>query len=159
MENKIIVGSAEWCAFPNLAIPAIRAKVDSGAKTSCIHTSNIHQFKKDDIPWVSFDVHPVQKDCNIAVRCEAPIVDKRDIKSSNGTIENRIVIKTHMTLNNENWEIELSLTNRDTMGYRMLLGREAMKGRILIDPGVKNNLAKVSKKKLAKLYGQKIQKK
>lgn len=157
MENKIIVGSAEWCSFRDLAIPAIRAKVDSGAKTSSIHAFNISQFKRENSPWVTFEVHPIQNDRRTVVRCEAAIIDRRNIKSSNGTTEKRFVIKTPITINDETWDIEVTLTNRDSMGYRMLLGREAMKDRMLVDPAIVSHLGEVTKKELIKLYGQKEQ--
>ena len=157
MDNKIIVGSAEWCAFNDLAIPAIQAKVDSGAKTSSIHAFNISQFKRDNAPWVTFEVHPVQNDRRVVVRCEAPVKDRRNIKSSNGTTEKRYVISTPLTIANETWDVELTLTNRDSMGYRMLLGREAMKDRMLVDPANKTHLGVITKKELKQLYDQKDQ--
>jgi len=154
MEHKIIVGSAEWCAFTNLAIPAIRARVDSGAKTSSIHAFNISQFKRDNSPWVTFEVHPIQYDRRTVVRCEAAVIDRRNIRSSNGTTEKRFVIRTPITIGNETWDIELTLTNRDSMGFRMLLGREAMQGRMLVDPATKSHLGEVLKDELQELYGQ-----
>ncbi len=157
MQDKIIVGSAEWCGFQDLSIPAIRARVDSGAKTSSIHAFNISQFKRDNSPWVTFEVHPIQNDRRTVVRCEAAVIDRRNIKSSNGTSEKRFVIKTPITINDETWDIELTLTNRDSMGYRMLLGREAMKDRMLVDPATKCHLGEVTKKELIEFYGQKEQ--
>lgn len=157
MQDKIIVGSAEWCGFQELSIPAIRARVDSGAKTSSIHAFNISQFKRDNSPWVTFEVHPIQNDRRTVVRCEAAVIDRRNIKSSNGTTEKRFVIKTPITINEETWDIELTLTNRDSMGYRMLLGREAMKDRMLVDPATKSHLGEVTKKELISFYGQKEQ--
>lgn len=154
MNNKIIVGSAEWCEFSSLAIPAIKAKVDSGAKTSSIHAFNISQFKRDNSPWVTFEVHPIQNDRRTVVRCEAAVIDRRNIKSSNGTTEKRFVISTPLTIENETWDIELTLTNRDSMGFRMLLGREAMKDRMLVDPAIKSHLGEVTKAELKIFYGQ-----
>ncbi|MCP5329640.1 MAG: 30S ribosomal protein S6--L-glutamate ligase [Gammaproteobacteria bacterium] len=133
-DSKLIVGSEEWCALPLLGIPAVKARVDSGARTSAIHAFNIKSFKRGVIPWVSFEVHPLQGNRRTIVRCEAQVVDKRVVKSSSGIAEKRYVIRTPLHFADQQWEIELTLTNRDSMGYRMLLGREAMIGRILVDP-------------------------
>ena len=159
MDNKIIVGSEEWCGFPNLAIPAILARVDSGAKTSSLHAFNITTFKRNNTPWVGFDVHPLQNNRRTVIRCEAPVVDRRRIKSSNGTTEKRYVIRTPFSIGNSDtsWDIELTLTNRDSMGYRMLLGREAMKNRMLVDPAESCHLGEISKETLQGFYGQKEQ--
>lgn len=132
--NKMIVGSEEWCALPQLGIPAIKVRVDSGAKTSSLHAFNIRSFKRDGAPWVSFEAHPLQGNRRAIVRCEAEVVDRRVVKSSSGLAEKRHVIRTTLRHDDQTWEIELTLTNRDSMGYRMLLGREAMVGRILVDP-------------------------
>ena len=132
--NKIIVGSEEWCAVPQLNIPALKARVDSGAKTSALHAVNIVQFKKEGMPWVSFDVHPIQNDGKTTVHCEALVHDKRKVKNSSGSSEVRFVIKTVLSIADDTWEVEITLTNRDNMGYRMLLGRQAMSGKMLVDP-------------------------
>lgn len=153
MDNKFIVGNAEWCALPDLAIPAIRARIDSGAKTSSIHAFNIKQFTRNDASWLSFEVHPIKNDNDTIVLCEAEHVDKREVKSSNGTTEKRFVIKTPFSINDQTWDIELTLTNRDAMGFRMLLGREAMGDRILIDPATRSKHGKVTNKQLKKHYG------
>jgi ribosomal protein S6--L-glutamate ligase len=133
-KSKIIIGSDEWCAFPTLNIPAIKARVDSGAKTSSMHAINIQRFMKNEEQWVQFDVHPLKSNRKTTVHCEAPLIDQRVIKSSSGDKEKRPVISTSLSLGGKTWEIEVTLTNRDSMGYRMLLGREAMNGHILIDP-------------------------
>ncbi|TNE55572.1 MAG: 30S ribosomal protein S6--L-glutamate ligase [Bacteroidetes bacterium] len=134
MSGKIIIGSEEWCNLPQLNIPAIKVRVDSGAKTSALHAVNIAQFKRDGRPWVSFDLHPLQNDGKTTVRCEALVHDKRKVKSSSGSSEVRFVIKTIISIAEHAWEVEVTLTNRDTMGYRMLLGRQAMAGKMLVDP-------------------------
>ena len=134
MVDKLIVGSEEWCSFSTLNIPAIKARVDSGAKTSALHAVNISPFEKDGEKWVKFDVNPLQNNGKTIIHCEAKVVDKRIVKSSSGSRESRYVIKTSFVLGDTSWDIELTLTNRDSMGYRMLLGREAMGGRILVDP-------------------------
>lgn len=132
--DKIVIGSEEWCALPQLGIPAIKARVDSGARTTAIHAFNIKAFKRGTVPWVSFEVHPLQNNRRTVVRCEAPVLDKRMVKSSSGIAEKRYVIQTTVEHDSNCWDIEVTLTNRDSMGYRMLLGREAMIGRILVDP-------------------------
>lgn len=150
--KKIVVGSAEWCALPEINIPAINARVDSGAKTSALHAVNISPFNKNGEPYVSFEVHPVQNDGTTKVSCEAPILDKRRIKSSTGTVELRYVIKSSIAIEGQNWEIQLTLTNRDSMGFRMLLGREAMAGRIIVDPAASNMLTQITSDQLNNYY-------
>ncbi len=130
----MIIGSEEWCALPPLGIPAIKVRVDSGARTSALHAFNIKSFKRGDSLWVGFEVHPLQHNRRTIVRCEAPVIDRRLVKSSSGVSEKRYVIRTSLQHDGQSWDIELTLTNRDSMGYRMLLGREAMVGRVLVDP-------------------------
>jgi ribosomal protein S6--L-glutamate ligase len=132
--NKVILGSEEWCSFPELGIPTIKARVDSGAKTSALHAINIAPFIKNDSNWVKFDINPIQNNLKTIIHCEAPLVDKRIVKSSSGFREQRYVIQTNLEIGNSIWPIEMTLTNRDSMGFRMLLGREAMSGRVLVDP-------------------------
>jgi ribosomal protein S6--L-glutamate ligase len=134
LQTKIILGSEEWCSFPELGIPAIKARVDSGAKTSALHAKNIAPFIKDGQNWVKFDINPIQNNVKTIIHCEAPLVDKRVVKSSSGFREQRFVIQTNLEIGNCKWLIEMTLTNRDSMGFRMLLGREAMSGRVLVDP-------------------------
>ena len=92
MSNKLIIGSEEWCSFPALGIPAIKARVDSGAKTSSLHAFNIQTFRRDGSLWVSFEVHPLQNNRRALLRCERPVIDKRRVKSSSGVAETRYVI-------------------------------------------------------------------
>jgi ribosomal protein S6--L-glutamate ligase len=150
--NKIILGSEEWCAFPELGIPAIKARVDSGAKTSALHAINIAPFIKNDTNWVKFDINPIQNNLKTVIHCEAILVDKRVVKSSSGFREQRYVIQTTITLGEDSWNIEMTLTNRDSMGFRMLLGREAMSGRILVDPEQKYLLGQTSTETLKEFY-------
>jgi ribosomal protein S6--L-glutamate ligase len=153
--DKRVIGCEEWCGFPDLGIPAVKARIDSGAKTSCLHAFNINRFKKDGNWWVSFEVHPLQNNRRVVIRCEKPIVDKRKVKSSSGAAESRYVISTILKAGDDEWEIELTLTNRDSMGYRMLLGREAMHGKLLVDPSLSFCLGKVEEKALNKMYKEK----
>ena len=134
-KNKIIVGREEWCSFPGLGVPAIKARVDSGAKTSSMHAFNIQKFRRDGESWVSFEVHPLQNDRRTVIRCERPVIDKRIVKSSSGISETRYVVSATIKAGIENWDIELTLANRDSMGFRMLLGRQALRGRAVVDPG------------------------
>ena len=153
--SKIIVGSEEWCSFPGLGVPAIKARVDSGAKTSSIHAFNIHKFRREGQSWVSFEVHPLQNDRRTVIRCERPVIDKRVVKSSSGASETRYVIGATIKVATDTWDIELTLANRDSMGYRMLLGREAMSGRMLVDPSLSFCLGEVSDETLKEYYGKK----
>ena len=150
--EKIIIGSEEWCEFPGLGIPAIKARVDSGAKTSSLHAFNINKFKRDGESWVSFEVHPLQNDRRTLIRCETPIIDQRNVKSSSGVSEKRFVISASLKVGGEFWDIELTLSNRDSMGYRMLLGREAMKGKVLVDPSISFCLGEVTDETLKTYY-------
>ena len=152
---KIIIGSEEWCSFPELGIPAIKARIDSGAKTSSLHAFNIHPFRREGESWISFEVHPLQNNRRTVIRCERPIVDKRVVKSSSGVSETRYVISASVKLDDYIWEIELTLANRDSMGFRMLLGREAMIGRMLIDPSEMCVFGEVSAEKIKAYYGKK----
>lgn len=134
MKHKIVIGKEEWCALPELGLPAIKARVDTGAKTSALHAFNIQPYEEKGIEYVQFDIHPVQDNRKIVQHCKARSVDRRHVKSSSGEKEKRHVIRTPVRIGGETWEIEVTLTNRDSMGYRMLLGREAMTKRVLIDP-------------------------
>ena len=153
IKDRLIAGSEEWCSFPSLQVPAIKARVDSGAKTSSIHAFNIQPFSRNNQAWVGFEVHPIQNDRKTSVRCECPVVDRRFVKSSSGSREKRYVISAPMQIGGDIWEIELTLTNRDSMGYRMLLGREAMSGRLLVDPAASFCLGELSHNEIVQLYG------
>ncbi len=152
MQDKVIVGSEEWCAFPQLGIPTIKARVDSGAKTSALHAVNISPFQRDGENWVKFDINPIQNNTKTVIHCQAPLVDKRIVKSSSGFREQRYVIKSQIKIGTADWDVELTLTNRDSMGFRMLLGREAMSGRILVDPEQKYLLGQPTRESLKELY-------
>ena len=120
--------------MPDLGGVRIKAKIDTGARTSAIHAWNIRQFTEDGKAWVSFDLHPVQRDNRTKIACRAPVHDIRRIRSSDGATQTRIVIRTRLTLGGSTWPIELTLTRRDQMGFRMLIGRTALKRRALVDP-------------------------
>lgn len=133
--KRQIIGWREWVGLPDLRVSAIKAKIDTGARTSAIHAWNITEHEEPDGPWVSFDLHPEQRNNKIIVPCRARIHDRRKIRSSNGQIETRIIIQTTLQLGENTWPIDISLTNRDAMGFRMLLGRAALRRRVRIDPG------------------------
>ena len=150
--DKIIIGSEEWCSFLSLGIPAIKARVDSGAKTSCIHAYNIEPFTKNNQSWIRFELSPLQGDGKTVLSCEMPVHDRRLIKSSNGRSEKRYVVKVTLGLGEHSWEIEITLTNRDSMGYRMLLGREAISDKALIDSSRSFCLREYTDSELKQLY-------
>lgn len=153
-EPKLTIGSEEWCSFPQLGIPAIKARVDSGAKTSSIHAFDIRAFRRGGVLWVSFEIHPIEDNRKTVIRCESPVIDKRVVKSSTGIAETRYVIGSNLKLGGATWEVELTLANRDSMGFRMLLGRQAMVGRAVIDPSLTCVLGKVADEQLKQLYGE-----
>lgn len=132
--KNIIVGWREYLSLPSLGITHIAAKVDTGAKTSALHTFFINPFTQNNEQWVEFGVHPIQDDATQEVICKAPVIDIRHIKNSGGIEEERFVISATMQLGTLNRDIEMTLTNRDNMKFRMLLGREAMRGDILVNP-------------------------
>ncbi|MBV5257608.1 aspartyl protease [Synechococcus moorigangaii CMS01] len=127
------IGWRECVALPDFKIPEIRAKIDTGAGSSSIHATRIHYFHQGDREMVRFQIHPHQHNIHDTVTIEAPLVEHRSIKSSNGQKQLRPVIETHVQLGTHRWLIELNLTNRSLMGYRMLLGRQALRKRFLVD--------------------------
>ena len=150
--EKSIIGNQEWCCFRGLKIPLIKARIDSGAKTSSIQSTNIKQFKKGKETWVSFDVNPIQDNLSIVVHCESEIIDVRIVKSSSGITDKRYVVKETITLGEHTFEIELTLANRDGMDFRMLLGREAMKDRFIVDPSKEYSVGQVTDQELENSY-------
>ncbi|MDH3343554.1 MAG: ATP-dependent zinc protease [Gammaproteobacteria bacterium] len=133
-ETLITVGWREWCSLPELDLPRIQAKVDTGAKTSCLHAFSVEPFEKNGENWVRFGMHPKQKDTETEIYCEARVADERNVTDSGGHTEKRYVISTLLMIAGEQWPIELTLTNRDSMAFRMLLGRAAMRKKIVVNP-------------------------
>jgi len=135
VSNKpITLGWREWVLLPELNLPPLKAKIDTGARTSCLHAFSLQPFNKGPSAWVRFGMHPHQQDPDTEVFCEAKIVDKRIVTDSGGHREERYVISTLLELGKTQWPIEITLTNRDTMRFRMLLGRTAMQDKIIVDP-------------------------
>ena len=130
-----IIGWREWVGLPDFGIRKIKVKVDTGARSSSLHAFDLHEFRRGGVPWVRFQIHPVQRKDNNAVVVEAPVFAFRSVRSSSGRAETRPVIITHVELLGVTWPIELTLANRDEMGFRMLLGREAIRRRFLVDAG------------------------
>lgn len=134
MQEPFILGWEEWLALPDLGLPAIKAKVDTGARTSALHAFLIEPFGPASAPMVRFGIHPVPGRDEIEVYCSAPVIDRREVTSSNGERETRLVIASRVRLGDRDWPIELTLTNRDSMAYRMLLGRQAIREDMFVDP-------------------------
>jgi len=130
----ITVGWREWVLLPELGLPLIKAKIDTGARTSCLHAFSVEPFEKDNKEWVRFGIHPHQRDSETEVYCEAEVIDKRVVSDSGGHKEERYVINTDLVIAGQRWPIEITLTNRDTMVFRMLLGRTAMDNKIIVNP-------------------------
>lgn len=139
-----VLGWREWVSLPDLGIDKIKAKVDTGARTSALHAFDVNLVEEDGKKIVYFRLHPKQRDTQTEVECRAPLLDKRKVRDSGGHSEWRYVIQTSMKMGSEIHKIEMTLTNRDSMGFRMLIGRTAMRGHYLVDPG-KSYLMKKSK--------------
>jgi ribosomal protein S6--L-glutamate ligase len=125
-------GWEEWISLPNLGVPALRAKVDTGARTSALHAFDIETFGSAAKPKVRFTVHPIPGRDDLVIPCSAPIIDRREVASSNGEKELRYVIESTLEVGGQSWPIEITLTNRSSMSSRMLLGRQALKDHISI---------------------------
>lgn len=132
--EKQMVGWREWVRLPQFHVDGIKAKVDTGATTSCLHAEDVIYFKSHGRQMVRFNIYPVQRDNVNKVSAVAEVIDRRQVRSSNGKSQERTVIKTEVELMGERWPIEITLANRDLMGFRMLLGREALRGRFTVDP-------------------------
>lgn len=128
------MGWREWVALPAWGVAHVKAKVDTGARTSALHAYDLTRHERDGEPWVTFSVHPWQGSEDDAVDVDAPVVDEREVRSSSGEARRRPVVRTSLLLAGVVTPVELSLTRRDEMGFRMLVGREALRGRFVVDP-------------------------
>ncbi|MBT8124605.1 MAG: ATP-dependent zinc protease [Gammaproteobacteria bacterium] len=142
-----VIGWREWVALPDLKIDQIKCKVDTGAKTSALHAYFIEPFKKSGCEYVRFGMHPVQKNSDTEVICTSKVHDKREITDSGGHREKRYVILTTIKLGQHNWQAEVTLTDRETMLFRMLLGRDAIKNQFIVNPARSYLIGKKRKKK------------
>jgi ribosomal protein S6--L-glutamate ligase len=134
MTAPFIIGWQEWLALPELGLPAIKAKIDTGARTSALHAFDIEPFGPADAPMVRFGVHPIPRRLDVTVVCTAPVIGRRAVTSSNGEKETRYFIETRVLIGDRTWPIEIGLTNRESMTSRMLLGRQAIRAGTLVDP-------------------------
>lgn len=132
--DPIEIGWEEWVSLPELGLPAVKAKADTGAKTSSLHAFSVEPYMAGGKKRVRFGIHPIIDQPKIEMFCTAELVGERDIVSSNGEKERRYIVKSSVRIAGQEWSIEISLTNREGMNYRMLLGRSAMKGRLIVNP-------------------------
>ena len=143
--QKLTVGWREWVQLPELGIAHIKAKVDTGARTSALHAFDIDTFEQNGCLWTKFQIHPWQQDNDTVLECIVPVSDQRMVSDSGGHREQRLVIVTPLHIGGYSWPIEITLTARDSMKFRMLLGRTAMEGRLTVDPQESHLLGKPPK--------------
>lgn len=135
MTELDVLGWREWIGFPDLGISQIKAKVDTGARTSCLHAFLVEPFEQEGALWVRFDIHPNQNNSSEVLSCTAPVLDKRVVKDSGGHEELRYVIETVISIGDRQHTVEVTLTDRDTMKFRVLLGRTAIRRLYVVDSG------------------------
>jgi hypothetical protein len=128
------IGWREWVGLPELGIARIKAKVDTGARTSALHAFSLQPFMENGKQRIRFDLHPIQHDLDSVVTCVADVVDRRLVTDSGGHTEERYVIMTTLAMAGQSWPIEITLTERETMLFRMLLGRKALRKRFIVNP-------------------------
>ncbi len=133
-EPLFIIGWREWVGLPELGVGRVKAKIDTGARSSSIHAFDVETYVDGDIERVRFSIHPMQKRDDVFVNADVPILERRHVRSSNGEVAERIVIRTPLEILRRHILIDLTLANRDAMGFRMLVGREAIRKRFLVDP-------------------------
>lgn len=142
------LGWREWVALPDLGLPALKAKVDTGARTSALHAFLIDPYRENGVDMLRFLIHPIQRNDDFVVECRCPVLDQREVTDSGGHREMRYVIESDVVIGERRMPIQLTLTNRDTMAFRMLLGRRAMENRFLVDPGASYVNGKLRPRKL-----------
>lgn len=130
-----IIGWREWVQLPDLHVTRIKAKIDTGARTSALHASHVLVSTRNGVQIAEFQIHPLQRNSRLTVVAEAEVLEFREVKSSTGQITRRPVIMTQVSMFGETFPIELTLAGRDTMSFRLLLGREALRRRFVVDPG------------------------
>lgn len=135
IDAQEVVGWREWITLPQFNATHIKAKVDTGAKTSALHAYYVNPFERNGQKWVRFGLHPLQGNSEVTIECEAPVKDQRRVTDSGGHTELRYVIETSVMLNNRTFSAEITLTDRENMRFRMLLGRSALKNLYLVDSG------------------------
>ena len=131
--DLLIMGWREWVCLPELGLPPIKAKVDTGARTSCLHAFEVRPFKENGLQRVEFKIHPKQRNTQQQATCRADVLDKRVVTDSGGHKEDRWVILTTLNIGGHQWPIDVTLSSRDDMRFRMLLGRNAIKRLALVD--------------------------
>jgi ribosomal protein S6--L-glutamate ligase len=148
-----LIGRREWCALPAFDLPYLKAKVDTGARTSALHATDITPFMRDGHEWVRFAVHPLRKSPEVVRWCEARVLRKKRVRSSNARTEERYMIATRLILGDRQADIELSLTCRRAMIYRMLLGRQALIAcGAVVDPAQRVVLGMIKKATISAAY-------
>jgi hypothetical protein len=145
-----VIGWREWMSLPELGIEHIKVKVDTGARTSALHAFYVEPFKHQGKLWVRFRVHPLQRDSDTVAECEAPVKDQRVVTDSGGHREHRYIIETTLSLGALEWQAEVTLTDRDSMKFRMLLGRTALDGKYFVDPAASYMVGKKPGKRAVK---------
>ena len=133
--KPIPIGWREWISLPEWGVEHLKAKIDTGARTSSLHAFDLEWFERDGEPWVRFAIHPWQRSTLDTIGVEAPVVDARDVKSSSGRVDHRPIVRTRLAIAGREVDAEVTLTRRDEMGFRMLVGREALRRRFVVDPG------------------------
>lgn len=134
-ESLSVIGWREWLGLPELGVKRVKAKIDTGARSSSLHALDVEEFRQDDRDFVRFVVYPRQKSDQKQIQCEMPVLEFREIRSSNGRVQRRPVIRTNLQLLGREFAVDLTLADRSRMGFRMLVGREALRGRFLVDSG------------------------
>ena len=133
-EQELVIGWREWASLPELGILKIKVKVDTGARTSSLHAFDVEEFKQGGKTYVRFKVHPEQKSNRSTIKAEAELIEKRKVKDSGGKVTIRPVIRVQIQIGSWTWPIEITLISRDEMGFRMLLGRQALMSMFLVNP-------------------------
>ncbi len=139
------IGWREWLSLPDMGVEAIKVKVDTGARSSALHAFAVEEYEKDNETWVRFSLHPLQRDSTKTLTTESRLADRRWVRSSTGRSTLRPVIRTRLRLGEHTWGAEVTLVRRDMMGFRMLLGRQAIRRRFVVDSGRSFLIGKLEK--------------